>query len=320
MNSRLSAVETQTGQLFGDLWHKYDDTSFKHSVELWEKRWLANGESPEYFIGKKCLDVGCGGGRYTIAMALMGAKSSTGVDVGEEGLQDGRKRVEQLGLRGVQFCRGSAFHLDFPENHFDFVCCSGVLHHTPSVEQGLRELCRVTKPGGGVYLLLYGAGGLYWPLNLVMRSFARILGKDEVDRCSAVAGLPANKRRTVLDDLFVPILETYSPERVEHLLTSAGFKEWRRWTSGKLDHESSPSEIVNEVRLRERIWQEGANTSANQQYAQVELKLSQLCRDVAEAGETLLSQQQAGLLAENELHESIIGTGHHRLIAQKAAA
>jgi len=43
------------------------------------------------------------------------------------------------------------FHkLDFPNNHFDFVVCSAVLHHAASVPAVLRELRRVLKPGGQV--------------------------------------------------------------------------------------------------------------------------------------------------------------------------
>jgi ubiquinone/menaquinone biosynthesis C-methylase UbiE len=41
------------------------------------------------------------------------------------------------------------FHkLDFPDNHFDFVVCSGVLHHATNMVQMLREAKRVLKPGG----------------------------------------------------------------------------------------------------------------------------------------------------------------------------
>jgi SAM-dependent methyltransferase len=43
------------------------------------------------------------------------------------------------------------FHkLDFPNNHFDFVVCSAVLHKSANMLAALRELCRVLKPGGRV--------------------------------------------------------------------------------------------------------------------------------------------------------------------------
>ena len=53
------------------------------------------------------------------------------------------------------------FHkLDFPNNHFDFVVCSAVLHHAANVLAVLRELRRVLKPGGQVVAIREPV----WPL------------------------------------------------------------------------------------------------------------------------------------------------------------
>lgn len=53
------------------------------------------------------------------------------------------------------------FHkLDFPNNHFDFVVCSAVLHHAVNVPAVLRELRRVLKPGGQVVAIREPV----WPL------------------------------------------------------------------------------------------------------------------------------------------------------------
>jgi ubiquinone/menaquinone biosynthesis C-methylase UbiE len=53
------------------------------------------------------------------------------------------------------------FHkLDFPNNHFDFVVCSAVLHHADNMLTVLRELRRVLKPGGQVVALREPV----WPL------------------------------------------------------------------------------------------------------------------------------------------------------------
>lgn len=310
-------IERQTGQLFGQLWNQYDDELYKQSVLLFEKRWLANGEDPEFFKGKRCLDVGCGGGRYTMAMALMGASSVIGVDVGGSGLEDARQRGHALALDQVGFQVASALDLPFSDGEFDFVCCSGVLHHTPGVERGLQEIHRVLKPGGSVYLLLYGAGGLYWPLNLVMRSYAQALGQDEVERCVQAAGIAANKRRTVLDDLFVPILETYTRERVDFLLSDSGFAQWRRWGGGQMDQESDPTAMAEELEIRTHLWQAGAGSAKNEDFARIENHLAELCRTVVAAARDFIRQGEAGTLSEAQLHEAVIGTGHHRLIAEK---
>ncbi len=310
-------VERETGKLFGALWSHYDDQLFKESVELFPRRWKQNGEPPDHFEGKRCLDVGCGGGRYSFAMARMGAAEVVGVDVGEEGLADARRRAEAIGASNLQFRPASALDLPFEDGEFDFVCCSGVLHHTPGVEQGLRECFRVLRPGGSMYILLYGSGGLYWPLNLVTRPFATALGHGEVDRCISAAGLAANKRRTILDDLFVPILETYTVDRVEQLLRSAGFSSWRRWTTGQNDHESDPVTLVEELRIREQVWQAGAASAPDDTAAQTEQRLAALTSETIAAAEVVVAAGSAAALSDTQVRDVVVGTGHHRMVVEK---
>jgi ubiquinone/menaquinone biosynthesis C-methylase UbiE len=313
----IKTIEERTGNLFGDLWGAYDDRLFKQSVELFGERWRANGEPADFFSNKRCLDAGCGGGRFSFAMAQMGAESVVGVDVSAAGVADANRRRDELGLANVTFAQSSLLDLPSADGEFDFVCCSGVLHHTVSIEQGLAEIRRVLKPGGSVYLLLYGAGGLYWPLNYVLRPFAQYLGREEVERCIRAARLPSNKRRTILDDLFVPILETYTAERVDHLLTAAGFVRWRRWKAGQLDHETNPEYLLSELRIRSEMWRAGV-TDARGDSAALESGLAVICDSVTDLGTTMVEQHQAGLLTEEELRTAVIGHGHHRLIAECA--
>lgn len=310
-------VEQQTGELYGDLWHQYDDQLFKQSVELFEKRWLVNGEPKDFFQGKHCLDAGCGGGRYSIAMALMGAASVAGMDVSTSGLEDAQRRVSELGLSQITFQQGSVLDMPFTDEEFDFVLCSGILHHTLGVERGLAELHRVVKRGGSVFLLLYGAGGLYWPLNLVMRPLAELLGKAEVERCIEKAKLPANKRRAILDSLFCPILETYSPERIEFLLREAGFKNWRYWTRGRFDHESDCETLARELEIYVALWQTGATSAPTPEFSNLETNLADICWQVTVAARDLIEERQSSWLTREELHHAVIGDGHYRIIAER---
>jgi ubiquinone/menaquinone biosynthesis C-methylase UbiE len=316
MDNARTAVELETGRVYGELWEPYDDDLYMQSVQLFPTRWRANGEPEGYFQGKRCLDAGCGGGRYSIAMAMMGAESVVGMDVSQTGLADARRRAAALDMKQVVFQHGSVLDLPFPDREFDFVLCSGILHHTVGVERGMAELYRVVKPGGWVFLLLYGAGGLYWSSNLVMRPFADILGEQEVIRCLKAANLPANKRRTILDSLFCPILETYTEERVDFLLRGAGFREWRRWSEGRLDHESSPETLVSELELYAPLWEAGI-PHADPMAAEILTNLAGVCRGVAKAGRDLLEQHQASLLSEEQLWWAVIGNGHQRIIAER---
>ena len=311
----MHKIENQTGALFGDLWPRYGDAEFKHSVELFARRWLANGEPEDFFQGKTCLDVVCGGGRYSLAMALLGAERIVAVDIGEAGLKDAEMRVTAMGFSNVRFQVADALNLPFPSGSFDFVCCSGVLHHTKCIELGLSEIRRILKLGGSAYLLLYGSGGLYWPLNLLMRPFAQHVGYDEVDRCCAAAGFSPAKRRTILDDLFVPLLETYSNERLDCLLKHTGFASWKRWCKGQSDHEADSISLVRELEERTELWVAGSK-AAHAKYREIELHLANICRATVEAAKGVVREFQTGHIGEDEARATIVGTGHHLLVAK----
>lgn len=313
-------VEQKTGKLYGELWPQYDDALFRDSIGLFRKRWLANGEPEDFFQSKVCLDVGCGGGRYSFAMAQMGASAVTGVDVSEEGLADARRRGAALGFANVSFRQASALSLPFADGAFDFVCCSGVLHHTLGVERGLSEICRVLKPGGSLYLLLYGSGGLFWPLNYLMRAFANLLGREELERMVEQAGYPANRRRSVLDDLFVPVLETYPRERVEQLLRASGFVNWRAWEKGRMDHEADAQAMLQELEYRLRLWQpavdDGDSTHPSREI--IKAHAASICGAVNSAVRDLIEECKAGRLSEQQINDTVIGCGHHRIIAVRS--
>src|SRR5689334_3112262 len=157
-----STDEKVTAELFGSLWGRLDDAQYRDSVELFAKRFRANGFDLNWFNGKRCLDAGCGSGRYAVAMALHGAAEVVGCDISESGLANARERA--VAVSNLTFKKGSVLDLPFPDATFDFVCCAGVLHHTPSIGRGLDEIARVLKKKGRLFLLLYGAGGLRWKL------------------------------------------------------------------------------------------------------------------------------------------------------------
>lgn len=314
----ISTIEQQTGKLYGGLWSQYDDELFAKSLDLFKDRWVANNEPADFFHGKRCLDVGCGGGRYSLAMARMGAASVVGVDVSESGLADATMRKERLGYSNVTFRQATALELPFPDGEFDFVCCAGVLHHTRSVERGLREIRRVLKPGGSLYMLLYGAGGVFWPLNALLRPFASLITQDDLDVAVENAGYAANKRRSVLDDLFVPILETYTRERVDQLLSDAGFNPPRRWTSARLDHETDANTMLVELESRVKMWEAGYQHTTDPRKAVIQQHCANLCRTVIFAVRDLIEQNKAGQLNAEQLQNAVVGHGHHRFIATRS--
>ena len=94
--------------------------------------------------GRRCLDVGCGSGRWTRWLAAQSAEA-TGVDPTAAMLERAR-----AGAPGLDFREMSATHLDFADRSFDVVMSVTVIQHLHPEEQARAagEMARVLRPGG----------------------------------------------------------------------------------------------------------------------------------------------------------------------------
>ena len=101
----------------------------------------------ERFIGsiehRSVLDVGTGTGRAALLLARRGAQV-TGVDASEQMLAVARQRAATDGV-GVDFLRGDAHALNFPDRSFDVSVSLRMLMHTAEWRRCLAELCRVAN-------------------------------------------------------------------------------------------------------------------------------------------------------------------------------
>lgn len=121
--------------------------------------------------GQRVLDVGCGTGTQTIAIARQVAPggSVTGVDVSPEMLASARRRSAQAGV-AIEFRHSDATALPFPDQSFDRVMMCMAMHMLPEADRSacLRELARVLAPGGRLVLIDY-AGPLAQRSSLMSR-------------------------------------------------------------------------------------------------------------------------------------------------------
>ncbi len=101
--------------------------------------------------GDKVLDVGCGTG--TLAIEVQQRVGATGrafgVDPGAQQIARARSKAARRNLP-IEFKIGVIEHLDFPDQTFDAVVSTLMMHHLPDdlKRQGLSEIARVLKPGG----------------------------------------------------------------------------------------------------------------------------------------------------------------------------
>jgi ubiquinone/menaquinone biosynthesis C-methylase UbiE len=96
--------------------------------------------------GKLLLDLGCGAGENSVYFAKKGARC-VATDYSPGMVDVALKLAVANGVK-IEGRTANAMALDFPDNTFDLVYASNLLHHIPDPKIALKEMHRVLKPGG----------------------------------------------------------------------------------------------------------------------------------------------------------------------------
>lgn len=125
-----------------------------HEAVLRSHSWRTAQNSAAYLLSSlkpdmKILDVGCGPGTITIDLAtLVPDGHVTGVENVPDPLGSARAAAAQRGVTNVDFAIGDIHALNFPDGTFDVVHAHQVIQHVGDPVHALKEMRRVTKPGG----------------------------------------------------------------------------------------------------------------------------------------------------------------------------
>jgi len=140
------------------------------------------------------LDVACGPGLLACAFAKV-ARHATGIDITPAMLEQARKTQQEQRLTNVSWKHGDVRRLPYPDAHFSIVSCRFVFHHLEEPLVVLREMSRVSKPGGRVVVAdmapaVDKAAAVDQEERLRDPSHVRALPEQELLALFAEAGLP----------------------------------------------------------------------------------------------------------------------------------
>jgi len=162
--------------------------------------------------GKRALDVGCGGGILTEAMAQRGAQVR-GIDLAERSLQVAELHAIESGA-AVEYERIAAEELAAREpGAWDVVTCMEMLEHVPEPESTVRACAALARPGGWVFFSTINRNPKAFMLAIVGAEYLlRLLprGTHEYEKFIRPSELVAAARRSGLEVVEMSGM-TYNP-------------------------------------------------------------------------------------------------------------
>ena len=201
-------VDPQELAKFSELAHRWWDpeSEFRplHQINPLRLDWIA-GLMP--LSGKRIVDVGCGGGILSDAMARRGA-DVLGIDLAAKPLKVAQLHAMEAGTTSVAYREVAAEALAAEQpGGFDAVTCMEMLEHVPDPASIVRACATLAKPGGWVFFstinrnpkaFLFAIVGAEHLLKLLPKGtheYARFIRPSELARWCRDAGLDAAATR-----------------------------------------------------------------------------------------------------------------------------
>jgi demethylmenaquinone methyltransferase/2-methoxy-6-polyprenyl-1,4-benzoquinol methylase len=145
----------QVAEMFNRIADRYDFMNRFLSARIdvsWRKKAIRKLKK---YDPKKILDVATGTADMAImACTLLKPEKIIGIDISDQMLEIGKKKVEKEGLAAkIELLNGDSETINFAENTFDAVMAAFGVRNFENLENGLAEMFRVLKPGGHVIIL-----------------------------------------------------------------------------------------------------------------------------------------------------------------------
>ncbi|MES3009517.1 MAG: bifunctional 2-polyprenyl-6-hydroxyphenol methylase/3-demethylubiquinol 3-O-methyltransferase UbiG [Pseudomonadota bacterium] len=206
----MSSINADPAELakFSDLAHRWWDTNseFKplHQINPLRLQWI---QSLAPLQGQRVLDIGCGGGILSDAMARAGAQV-LGIDLATKALKVAQLHALEAQTPNVSYREVSAEALaaEAPGS-FDAVTCMEMLEHVPDPASVVQACATLVKPGGRVFFstinrnpkaFMFAVVGAEYVLNLLPRGtheYQKFIRPSELASHLRAAGLTLNATR-----------------------------------------------------------------------------------------------------------------------------
>ncbi len=151
--SQDGSKRDQVEKMFDSISHKYDFLNHFLSLgvdHIWRKKAISRLKSLQ---PKKILDVATGTADLAIAALKLNPDQVVGIDLSENMLSVGRKKLSKKGIEHINLMQGDSENLPFEDDAFDAITVGFGVRNYENLEKGLNEMKRVLRPGGKLVVL-----------------------------------------------------------------------------------------------------------------------------------------------------------------------
>jgi SAM-dependent methyltransferase len=150
MQDRYAREKNFHNELFGDSQRRrFKAVSAFYSVS--SSFVFYNQRLVERCTNADVLEYGCGPGSSAFLLARHAA-STVGIDLSDVAIVQAEEQARREDLRNVKFQVMNAEELQFPDDTFDVICGSAILHHL-DLRKAFAELARTLRPGGSAFFV-----------------------------------------------------------------------------------------------------------------------------------------------------------------------
>lgn len=208
----------QVEQMFDNIAPTYDKLNHRLSWDIdrgWRKKAIQQLAPHQ---PQTILDIATGTGDFAILAAeMLHPVKLIGADISEGMMQIGREKVAQKGLDSIiDFAKEDCLALSYPDGSFDAVTAAFGIRNFADLDKGLREMCRVLKPGGHLSIV-----ELTTPVKFPMKQLFHVYSHTVLPLYGRLIS-----RDTSAYSYLTKTIEAFPQgERMVEILKKAGFSE-----------------------------------------------------------------------------------------------
>ena len=241
--------QRQITTMFDDIAPHYDQLNHLLSLHI-DKRWRKRlSKTIVQQQPLPILDVATGTADQAIQLAHDHPQATiTGIDLSEKMLDIGRKKIEEKSLGDrIHLSMGDATALPYEDSRFDVVTVSFGVRNFSDLDQGLREMQRVTKDRGQFAILEFSQPRSWFrvPYRIYFNQVLPRIGKAVSKHDTAYTYLPASVAAFPDPEAFAGLLEAAGFRNIQKRSLSGGIATLYVGNVEKTQHTHNNKETIH---------------------------------------------------------------------------